>query len=921
MKEPKIKMSLRKSLVVKLTVLITLSILIIWLLVVFSVTCMLLARDRQSIIKDLNSVATLRATLSNYRFEGAEHDAELLMHTYTSVYFNLPLLIPGRKNDSRYFPFNAKDDGTYYNVCRDRSFLQLYGTAGLTYYQDSFILNRDHGIILLPPRNPPPGYFPCRLGILKNFPDKPVHDNFYWTKPEFLEGDGWSVSVATSYQTGILGGVSVRVNDLIASGTPHSGDDITLWLDRHNQVLPFSGGTEKITHLLKGRELQEGWQEIPGYLVLRTTLNGPGWQQILMYPIGDPFSHAFNIIKRRLPYALVALFIMASICGLLLHYYLARPLWRMVDIINRTGPESLDKLLPEKRQDEFGHISRAYNRLLTTLRAQYDNMENTVAERTNELNKAKQNAELASKRKSTQLTTISHELRTPLCGVLGAVELLQNTPLNTTQEGLAQTARQCTLSLLTIINDLLDFSRIESGHFSLHIEDTALLPLLDQAMQTIQGPAHHKHLTLRTFVDSNVPLRLETDGIRLRQILVNLLGNAQKFTDKGTISLTVRCRDDKLVFTVKDSGKGIEAQYQKEIFTPFFQAQSNCQGTGLGLTISSNLARIMGGTLELNSTVGRGTSVSFILPLNHYEIPVLLTGKIQAPAALHRQLNAWGLECEPTDDKKVLSDRELCFLPDKLRRLVEQLVRGGTRDRCQTVAIQPWRLKVLLVDDAAINRDIIGNMLQTLGQDIVVAENAESALAKAVHTRFDLVLMDIRMPGIDGIECVRLWRELPDNRDPDCMIVALSANAATEEIQRCTDAGFNNYLTKPVMLTTLANIISDAAECQLRRNIPLHEQDPWYSQPVLTTERTTTKNHIYHEFCAMLQELEQAVEQKKNADDLLHKLKGCSGQAGFSELFITVEALEQKIQSRTEITKEDLCKLRKIMLSYFNHNH
>lgn len=257
--------------------------------------------------------------------------------------------------------------------------------------------------------------------------------------------------------------------------------------------------------------------------------------------------------------------------------------------------------------------------------------------------KEKKRAEQANKRKSIHLTVISHELRTPMNGVLGAIELLQTTPLDIKQQGLADTARHCTLSLLAIINNLLDFSRIESGHFTLHMEETALLPLLDQTMQTIQGPAQSKKLSLRTFVGQHVPLYFHTDSIRLRQILVNLLGNAVKFTETGGIRLTVKRHKEQLIFLVSDSGKGIEIQQQSQIFTAFYQADTNSQGTGIGLTIASSLAKMMGGQLKLNSVPGVGTCISLVLPLQEYQPPQPIKGTLSAPFCLHRQLACWGI--------------------------------------------------------------------------------------------------------------------------------------------------------------------------------------------------------------------------------------------------------------------------------------
>ncbi len=315
----------------------------------------------------------------------------------------------------------------------------------------------------------------------------------------------------------------------------------------------------------------------PGYLLLRSELKGPGWQQVILYPTSGVLKRSFNIVAAQLPLALTNLLLLAMMLFWLLHRHLARPLWDFVSIIEKTGPGTLSARLPENRHDELGSIARAYNLLLDTFHEQYDNLENIVAERTRELTIAKQQAEQANKRKSSHLTTISHELRTPLSGVLGALELLQLTPMSDKQSQLSNTASQCTLSLLSLINNLLDFSRIESGQLSLHVEDTEILPLLDQAMQTIQGPGQSKGLTLKTFVGHQVPLIFEVDGTRLRQILVNLLGNALKFTDKGAICLSVKRSNDFLIFAVSDSGRGIALADQKAVLSLFSRARDTAQ--------------------------------------------------------------------------------------------------------------------------------------------------------------------------------------------------------------------------------------------------------------------------------------------------------------------------------------------------------
>lgn len=902
------------SLVGKLTLLISVGLLIIWLITIFTTTYISLNQSRQRIIESLSRMSHMRVGLSNHRFEGAERDAMSLAQSY-GLYRYAPMNThPAAKSESRYFPVDANICTPQDKQAQDLNFIQVYGTAGQTYYLDSFILDRRYGISLLPPLEHSPDYFIRREHELWQFPRRATHDNLFWGKPEYIPGTGWSVSIAAAGSHDILIGLAVKLNDLLSYGQNVSSNDINLWLDEHNHILPFSELTENehknLQQLLLNTPLHDGWQKIPGYLVLRSELKGPGWQQLILYPTSGELKRALKVVAEQLPFALTTLLLLAIMLFWLLHRYLARPLWDFVDIIEKTGPNTLFVRLPENRNDELGSIAHAYNLLLDTLYEQYFNLENTVAERTRELTIAKQQAEQANKRKSRHLTTISHELRTPLNGVLGALELLQLTPMSEKQAQLSNTASQCTLSLLSIINNLLDFTRIESGQLSLHVEETPILPLLDQAMHTIQGPGQSKGLMLKTFVGRWVPLILETDGTRLRQILVNLLGNALKFTEKGAICLSVKRRDDFLIFAVSDSGRGISLADQKAVFDPFFQSHGHSQGTGLGLTIASNLAKMMGGWLELRSTEGLGTCISLLLPLGKYHEPEPLVGEIDAPLVLHRQLCAWGLTCEIARQECALSSDDLCFLPGKLRETVIHALSGETSSNTEPLPVQPWRLHILLVDDADINRDIFGMMLASLEQDFTLAASGKEALMLGRQQRFDLVLMDIRMPEMDGMECTQRWRQDAENLDPDCMIMALSANTAPEEISRCKQAGMQHYLTKPVSLNQLANGIAIAVEYQLERDIPLEEQDHSVGEALLPMNDAAMRQKIRQSLHQLLSELEQNLSSLQNTSSLLHTLKGCLGQAGLSPLVCSVIDMENRVQHGLPLAAEEIHELR-----------
>lgn len=905
------------SLVTRLAFLFVLTTIIIWLLSVFAAAYISMVHNRRHIMEDLSTISETSSVLSNRRFEEAERDAKKLMHqcSFTTVIRHNNTILWA----SRHLPVRHPNCTPMLTQDKPRVFLQSYDIDEKNYHRNSFIINHKNEISLLP-NDVPSGYSALQLMTLRRFPLYPSHAGFYWSKPEYINGKGWSVSVAVADQQGVSFGVIVELHDFITNSPPQLDDSIHVWLDQNNHLLPFSYTSQKIRTQLENVTLHDGWQQIPGFLILRTTLHGPGWSQVILYPYGNLSSRILKTIIQQIPFTLTALVLMTSAFCWLLHRSLAKPLWHFVDIINKTATNPLSTRLPEERQDELGSIACAFNQLLDTLQVQYDNLEIKVADRTQELNEAKKRAEQANKRKSIHLTVISHELRTPMNGVLGAIELLQTTPLNIKQRGLADTARYCTLSLLTIINNLLDFSRIESGHFTLHIEETALLPLLDQTMQTIQGPAQSKKLSLRTFVGQHVPLYFHTDGIRLRQILVNLLGNAVKFTETGGIRLTVKRHAEQLIFLVSDSGRGIEIQQQPQIFTAFYQADTNSQGTGIGLTIASSLAKMMGGKLKLNSIPGVGTCISLVLPLQEYRPPQPIKGALSAPICLHRQLACWGIRGELPHQQNALFNTELLYFPGKLYNLAQQLILCTPNTPDINNLVQPWQLQVLLIDDADINRDIIGKMLVSLGQNVTIAASSKEALTLSQQQRFDLVLLDVRMPEIDGIECIQLWHDNPANLDPDCMIVVLSASVASEDINRCKKLGIHHYITKPVTLATLARYISIAAEYQLSRNIELQEQDPSRCSALLATDDIDINNKIFQSLDFLLADIENAVSTGKKIDQFLHTLKGCLGQAGQTELACCVADIENRVNMGENITIEELTNLRqKIHMIFKNY--
>ncbi|WP_145535552.1 two component system sensor kinase [Yersinia thracica] len=915
------------SLVTRLTFLLGITLMAIWLISIATTAFFSYEDIRQRLVNELTHMASLRADLSNYQFEGAERDAISLINrqTHHQMNWGFPISLKGENMN------NTLVNSIICNTPQSKHDLQVtqaYGTSGQTYYLDSFTIKRNQGITIFKPQNASNDYLQQRRKELILLPVFPTHDNIFWGTPTYTKKNGWHVSVAACDQEGSLAGFSLKLNELVTNNQSIEQRDINLLLDKNGELLPIyqqnipSNQLYEILRQLKNSPLHDGWQQTPDYLVLRTQLKGPGWQQLVIYPrIGFAWEAAKPSLH-QLPFALAILLLLTLALSLLLRYYLAIPLWNFVNIIGATGPHAMEPRLPVKRMDELGHIARAYNNLLDTLNEQYDTLEMKVKERTLALAKSKLAAEQANHRKSIHLTTISHEIRTPLNGTLGAVELLQNTYLTPEQYRLAETASQCSHSLLAIINNLLDFSRIESGQLTLSQEKTALLPLLDQAMLTIHSQVLSKSIALSTYVSSDIPLELELDSQRIKQILINLLGNSVKFTQHGRISLTVERKGQQLCFTVEDTGCGIDLQDQQKIFRPFIQTYDHRQGTGLGLTIADNLAKMMGGHITLYSKPNSGSRFSLILPFNGITPAMPFKGEFYAPLSpLQAQLSAWGITCQSKNSQSdvlpltLLAEKELCYLPGRLYTKVKQYLDNKTTpyqpEIRHTLPLQPWHMNILLVDDAETNRDITGMMLRQLGHNITLAESGEVALRIGQSQHFDLVLMDIRMPGMDGLMTTQRWRNDAINLDSRCMITALSANTNPDEKIRAYHAGMNHYIYKPVTFSQLAKVLDLTAQFQLERGINLTPQIA-APQPLLNLTDGSLRLKVLKSLQDLLQQARDSLTHPPTLSDHLHTLKGCAGQAGLIELQDAVIQLEIAIDTKKVITQEDITRLDEI---------
>ncbi|MCK6550044.1 ATP-binding protein, partial [Myxococcota bacterium] len=382
------------------------------------------------------------------------------------------------------------------------------------------------------------------------------------------------------------------------------------------------------------------------------------------------------------------------------------------------------------------------------------------------LERSRDEALAAGRAKSEFVANMSHEVRTPMNGILGMVELMLRTALSTRQREYARTIQRSAEALLAVLDDILDFSKIEAGKMSIDPQPFDLGLAIEDVAELFMPRIEEKGLQLVVKCDPTLPPRVVGDPARIRQVITNLVGNAVKFTERGKVTLSLVCIDHtargaRVMVSVSDTGIGIPRDRLDAIFERFTQADSSTTrrygGAGLGLTISRRLVELMGGEIGVESDIGRGSTFWFKL--------LLPVPEAQASGA---------------------SDAAEPVIPQSLGR----------------------PLRVLVVEDNDVNRVVAMQLLAELGCLCDVATNGEAAIQLTERTSYDVVFMDCQMPGLDGFEATARIRQREAEAGGHLPIVALTANAMAGARERCTAAGMDDYLAKPVTLTTLGRALA-----------------------------------------------------------------------------------------------------------------
>ncbi len=595
---------------------------------------------------------------------------------------------------------------------------------------------------------------------------------------------------------------------------------------------------------------------------------------------------------------------------------ITRPIIKIMEHLRRVETGHLGELIEPVELNEIGAVQRGFNRMSQSLVTNRKHLNDRIQQATQQLNEAitdletknrelgfaRDEAQKANRTKSDFLANMSHEIRTPINGIKGFINLMAQSELTPQQIRYADIIHKSTNDLTYIIEEILDFSKLESGKLQIVEDHFDLYEIIEQTRDILFINVLSKDIDLILIIYSDTPQYVSGDKLRLKQVLLNLIGNAIKFTDRGEVVVRVELEQETdyeadVLITVEDTGIGITDQDQQELFSAFSQVESasnrRFSGTGLGLVISKNLVNLMGGDISLESCHGEGSTFSIRLPFSisanyrteEVRLDSELTALIIASKSICLQeiqslydragITTEGNLINPQQSADIINSqirqnwhlidlivfdlRHLPFNlsdiidappPDSLRIIVmhydQSLVPDldsqiydfvsivTTSSQLRTILNSPLLehdtpaekkltqagsncKQVLLVDDNSINLILGGELIRLWGHTVIEAQHAQDALIHYRKHDFDLIILDIQMPDIDGTQLLKLMRE--ENPDDNTPVVALTANIIHEEARRLIDLGFDYYLSKPLDEEKLRSIL-DGTDCIIDINQP-----------------------------------------------------------------------------------------------------
>lgn len=615
-------------------------------------------------------------------------------------------------------------------------------------------------------------------------------------------------------------------------------------------------------------------------------------------------------LLRNLALAVVSIFVAMAIAYRSISK-ITEPISRLSNFMITLGSEKdYEKRYRSAAKGEVGVLAASFNSMMSNihqrdreLKDYQENLEGMVDTRTEQLENAKIVAETANKAKSEFLATMSHEIRTPMNGMMVMAEMLNAAPLSDRHRRYANVIARSGNSLLNIINDILDISKIEAG--KLELEMTSVFPdqIVEDVANLFWDKANENNLQLATYVEPEVPFEFVGDPTRLNQVVTNLVNNALKFTEHGCVSIIVKSSlrsqgQAGIRIEVRDTGIGIAADKQDQIFERFSQEDQSTTrkfgGTGLGLAICQRLVEAMDGRIGVESKQGEGSTfwvefdAEIVAPGDRCEhtakklTALLLLGKDKDPYLLSQSLEDRGVTVvTPNDGTSVncdyvigetplLLDYQSNFTPENrpnmvclsstgdhayeplieqemagdlleipfnrksVGNLVERMVNGNLRGRSllesktNELPVYPDfnGMRVLAVDDNAVNREVLRDVLHTLGAGVTLAVNGEDAIEQTKSTKYDLIFMDCSMPGIDGFEATKIIRIGEDKTGLHTPIVALTAHISGDEAERWKSAGMDGYLAKPFTIDGIVDVLSTHSEFHEELEIGVADEEP-----------------------------------------------------------------------------------------------